>query len=339
MSKSEKPILKILSGEQVSKMPVWFMRQAGRYLPEYQEVRAKARDFIHFCLSPDLASEVTLQPVNRFGLDAAILFADILLIPYALQQPIKFVEKEGPLLEPVHSLSKLNWNIERVAPVFETLERVRNELDDKTSLIGFSGGLWTVACYMIDGTSKNDFTKSVHLLKENPSYIKDLIDILHDATLEYLGRQIEAGAEIIQIFESHAGLLHGTLFDEFVTKPTARLVQSLKKEYPDVPVIGFPRGADERDYEDFTKSSGVDAVSIDQFVSLPFALDKLQPHKPLQGNLDPLVLLRGGARMFEETKKIYDLLGPRHIFNLGHGIVKETPPEYVKELVQYIRSL
>ena len=337
----EKPLLHLLTGEPVSRMPIWLMRQAGRYLPEYRAVREKAGSFLNLCLTPDLASEVTLQPVKRFGLDAAIVFADILLVPLALGRKPVFKEGEHPRIEPVRdekSLGKLRWKIESLAPVFETLRSMESGLPESVTRIGFAGGLWTVAGYMVDGDSASGFSSLLSKTGEDPAFLDKLIDILHDATVEYLGRQIESGAEVIQLFDSWAGLLQGQNFKRWVIEPTRQLVGSLKKEYPDVPIIGFPRGAQPDDYKAYLEQTGVDALSLDQNISLSFARKELQPLKTLQGNLDPKLLLEGGDQMRRAVDEIIATMGPRHIMNLGHGILPETPPEHVARLVEQVRT-
>jgi len=340
--KTEKPVLNVLNNIQVEQMPVWLMRQAGRYLPEYRELRAKADNFIQFCLTPELAAEATLQPIRRFGLDAAILFADILLVPHGLGQKTTFIEKTGPVLDPVTEeaqLGHLKWNSERLEAVYETIALVKEELSDETTFLGFAGSPWTVACYMIEGRGQTGFAKALHAAANDPQFMGFLFESLHDATLEYLGRQIEAGVEAIQLFDSHAGLLTGQAFHDYVTRPTKRLVEAIKAEYPDVPVIGFPRGAKEADILSYLSETGVDCLSMDQNLSLDFAKNTLHGIKPLQGNMDPELLLAGGAPMRQAAQEIYHRFGPNHIFNLGHGVIKETPPEHVAELVDFIRTL
>ena len=337
----EKPLLHLLTGEPVSRMPIWLMRQAGRYLPEYRAIREKAGSFLDLCLSPDLASEITLQPIRRFGFDAAIMFADILLVPLALGRRPVFKEGEHPKIEPVRddkSLGKLRWKIEVLAPVFETLRRMENELPESVTRIGFAGGLWTVAGYMIDGNSATSFNTALAKTGEDTAFLTRLFDILHDATVEYLGRQIEAGAEVLQIFDSWAGLLQGQNFKRWVIEPTRQLVDSIKKEYPAVPIIGFPRGARPDDYKAYLEQTGVDALSLDTDISLSFARNELQPLKPLQGNLDPKLLVEGGDKMRRAVDDIIATMGPRHIMNLGHGVLPETPPEHVTRLVEQVRT-
>jgi len=334
-----KPILDVLSGKTPDRVPLWLMRQAGRYLPEYRNLRARAGNFLDLCLTPKWASEITLQPIKRFDFDAAILFADILLIPFALGQKLQFREGEGPVLEKLEdekSLAKLQFDQKKLQPVFETIEDVKNSLPSATALIGFCGGLWTVAAYMIDGTSRQNFSQAKLWAAEKPDLLDKLIGILLDASENYLCRQIEAGAEIIQIFESWAGLLTGDKFDRWVIKPTRELVARVKRKYPHIPIIGFPRSAGDH-YRSYAENTGIDAVSIDQQVTLDYAKE-LQKIKPLQGNLDPVLLVKGGEDMRQATLAILDKLGPRHIFNLGHGVVPETPPDHVADLVKIVRG-
>lgn len=338
MIKTGKPLLEILSGKETAKVPIWLMRQAGRYLPEYRALRAQAENFLDLCLTPKWAAEITLQPIRRFDFDAAILFADILLIPYALGQKLEFREGEGPVLEPVDekNLTQLKFRIENLAPVFETLDLVRESLSSQTALIGFCGGPFTVAAYMIDGSSKTNFKNAMKWARELPNQLNQLIEILVEASTVYLGQQIEAGAEVIQIFESWAGLLEGRLFAKWVIEPTRELTARLKKKYPDVPIIGFPRNAGQ-DYENYAALAGIDALSIDHLVPLERARE-LQKTKILQGNLDPRLLVKGGAEMHQAAETILKTLGPRFIFNLGHGVLPETPTGHVSELLKIVRN-
>jgi len=338
VQKTDQRILTLLQGEEPEGTPLWLMRQAGRYLPEYREIRSKAKDFISFCLTPSLASEATLQPLRRYDLDAAILFADILLVPFAMNQKVSFETGEGPRLEPLTELGRLKWDVARLDPVFETIERVKGSLSKQHSFFGFAGGLWTVACYMLEGQGQTGFPRAIQVAQDAPLYLKDLQESLLHATLEYLGRQIEAGVNIIQLFESHAGLLKDEAFDAFIIEPTRKLVAALKKEYPEIPVIGFPRGASEEDYLAYASQTGVDAVGLDQHMDVDFAKEKIIPHMPVQGNLDPCLLLRGGDEMKDAARLLLDNLGGHFIFNLGHGVLKETPPEHVADLVSLIRE-
>ena len=337
--KTDKQILNVLTGKKNSSMPIWLMRQAGRYLPEYRNLRSKAEDFLNLCLTPEWATEITLQPITRFGMDAAILFADILLVPMALGCHLEFREGEGPVLEAVSSdneISRLVYDNSRLYPVYDAIGRIRARLPSSTAFIGFCGAPWTVACYMIDGRGKTGFPKARMWAKENPALLKKLIDRLVDASEIYLSQQIDAGVEILQIFDSWSGLLAGEDFKNFVIEPTRDLVRRMKTRYPHIPVIGFPREAGIH-YSAYLEQTGVDAMSIDQSLDLEEA-KALQSIKPLQGNLDPALVVRGGKDMLSAAEKIITTLGPCHIFNLGHGVVPQTPPENVAELVQFVQG-
>ncbi len=340
MHNIRKPILDVLRGDVPEHMPVWLMRQAGRFLPEYREIRSKSKNFLKMCLTPDLATEITLQPIRRFDMDAAILFADILLVPMALGLSLDFREGEGPVLQKVddeESLSALSYDPQKVSATFETVRRVKTALPEKTTLIGFCGAPWTVACYMIDGNSRNDFVLAKSWVREKPQILQKLIDILIDASEKYLAAQIEAGAEVVQIFDSWAGLLSGADFARYVIAPTCELVARLKKNYPHIPIIGFPREA--RDgYLPYIRQTSVDAMSIDPSVNLDFAKRELQKIKPLQGNLDPTLVVKGGIEMIDAIENILEKLGPMHIANLGHGVVPETPVEHVAALVRFVKE-
>jgi uroporphyrinogen decarboxylase len=338
--KIEKPILNVLAGLEADHVPLWLMRQAGRYLPEYRTLRHQAKNFLDLCLTPELATEITLQPIRRFPLDAAILFADILLIPYALGQKLEFREGEGPVLEPLRdkkSIDKLHFDTKKYAPILETIDMVKKKLPAETALIGFCGAPFTVAAYMIDGTGKTGFHQARLWARDMPELLDRLIALLIEASEKYLSDQIDAGAEIIQLFESWAGLLSGAKFDRWVIEPTKELVSRLKRTYPHIPIIGFPRQAGDK-YLDYASQTNVDALSIDQKVSLKFARETLQPKKLLQGNLDPLLLVKGGQEMKAGIEAILTSLGPQHLFNLGHGVMPETPPEHVAELAALVRA-
>ena len=339
MGKSDKPILQVLKGEKPDRLPVWLMRQAGRYLPEYRKLRIQAGNFLDLCLTPKWASEITLQPIRRFGFDAAILFADILLIPMALGVKLEFRKGEGPVLpviEDEKAIACLKLTPEKLAPVYETLRLVKNQLPKETALIGFCGAPWTVAAYMIDGSSRDNFTKAKNWVAHKPKDLAKLIDVLIDASEIYLCAQIEAGAEVLQLFDSWAGLLKPDDFRRWVIEPTQKLVSRVKKKHPQIPIIGFPREAGEGYYA-YIRETGVDALSIDQHVDLTYAKRKLQSVKPLQGNLDPELLVKGGTDMKKALDGILKNLGPSHIVNLGHGVVPQTPVEHVAQLVEHVR--
>lgn len=338
-----KPLLKSLRGETQGRPPFWLMRQAGRYLPEYRATRAKAGSFLDLCYSPDLAEEVTLQPLRRFGMDAAILFADILLVPHALGQALSYREGEGPVLDPVRSLSDLsnlsfNRFHETLAPVYETVSRLSKSIPKDCTLIGFAGAPWTVACYMVEGRGSKDYGHIKRWIFRDADGFGALVDILVKGTTDYLLRQIEAGAEAIQIFDTWAGVLPDNEFRNWSINPTRRIVEGLKARYPHVPIIGFPRGAGANIIE-YVKETGVDAVGLDTGVPLHWAARELQPLVPVQGNLDPLLLVEGGAAMERRIAEILDAFGKKpFIFNLGHGITPETPPENVARLAELIRG-
>lgn len=337
---AKKPFIEALSGVKTDRIPFWFMRQAGRYLPEYRELRAKAGGFLDLVFTPELATEVTVQPVRRYGMDAAILFSDILVIPHALGQSVRFLEGEGPVLGPVDTVSS---QVEKhiLSPVYETVSGVRKILDrdgfSKTALIGFAGAPWTVVCYMVEGGASRDFSKTLRMAQDDRRKFSALIDIVTEATSRYLDGQIAAGAEAIQIFDSWAGLAEDEMFEEFVIAPTLALTTRIKKNHPHVPIIGFPRNAGEKIHA-YIGKTGVDAIAIDQSVSLETAVS-LQKKMPVQGNMDPEILLRGCRDMRREAEKIFEALsGGPFIFNLGHGIMKETPPEHVAELSGIVKG-
>ena len=338
-----KSLLRALAGEALAVPPIWLMRQAGRYLPEYRALRTKAPDFLSFCLMPELAAEATLQPIRRFAFDAAIVFSDILVVPYALGQRVGFREGEGPSLEALTGESDIrklepNRAIERIAPVQETLRQVRTALPKDVALIGFAGAPWTVATYMVEGGTSRDFIRTKRWAFSDPTGFAALIDRLVSTTTDYLLGQIEAGAEAIQVFDSWAGVLPEAEFRRWVIEPTARITRTLKARYPSVPIIGFPRCAGVL-YEAYTENSGIDAVSLDSAVPLAWAREHLQARHTVQGNLDPVLLLTGGPAMAAAVRGIVTALrGRPFVFNLGHGILPETPPEHVTALVEHVRG-
>lgn len=336
-------MISALQGEKTNRAPVWLMRQAGRYLPEYRELRAKAGGFLAMAYDPEMAAEITLQPVRRFGMDGAILFSDILVIPHALGQQLRFEAGEGPRLGALN-LSALNVDgiDETLAPVYEALRLIRTKLDAEnfqdTALIGFCGGMWTVACYMVEGGGSKDFSKAKSLAYGQPSDFQKLIDVLITASIHYLSRQVEAGAQVLQIFESWAGVLDERGFADWVIAPTKKIVSVLKEQYPHVPVIGFPRGATLAQMNAYVDQTGVDGVGCD-FTHAPDSLRALQEKACVQGNLDPAALLAGGARMDQSATAILDALAEKpFIFNLGHGVIKETDPANVDRLVKLVQG-
>jgi uroporphyrinogen decarboxylase len=332
-------LLRALAGETLSRPPWWLMRQAGRYLPEYRSLRAQAPGFIEFCLNPVLASEATLQPVRRFGMDAAILFADILLVPHALGQKVEFGE-DGPILEPIAEgpgISGLRLGgFSGLDPIYETVRRCRAGLAVETALIGFAGSPWTVATYMVEGGASRDFRRVKAWAYRDPHGFGALIELIVEATIDYLSGQITAGADLIQLFDSWAGVLSEAGFARWVIEPTRQIAVRLKERFPDVPVIGFPRGAGFF-YQRYVAETGVAAVGIDTAVSAVFAREMLQGRVAVQGNLDPVALLVGGTVMEEEVRAIRRVLGGGpFIFNLGHGVLPQTPPENVAALARLL---
>lgn len=343
MSISEKPFLAALAGQVAPRPPFWLMRQAGRYLPEYRELRAKAGSFLDLCYNPDFATEVTLQPLRRYGMDAAILFSDILVVPHALGQTLDYVEGEGPKLDPVSStgdLDRLSWDrgLERLQPVYETVRRLKGALPEETALIGFAGAPWTVATYMVEGGGSREFLRAKGWAYRDPKGFARLIDVLVSATIDHLSAQIDAGAEAVQLFDSWAGVLPEPHFRDLVVAPTRRIVDALKDRHPRTPIIGFPRGAGSL-YEIYAEGTGVDAVGLDTTVSPRWAARTLQSRVPVQGNLDPVLLVTGGEAMTAGARDILDAFsGHPFVFNLGHGVLQTTPPEHVAHLAALIRT-
>ena len=341
-----KPLLRTLSGETVWPPPAWLMRQAGRYLPEYRALRAQAGDFIALCTTPELAAEVTLQPIRRFGMDGAILFSDILMVPWALGQPLRFAEGEGPLLDPLRSAEAIDALdpsvvVARVAPILETVARVREGLAaeaPRTTLIGFAGGCFTVACYMLEGRGSRDFPTARGLAYADPALFGRLIRTLQEATVEYLVAQVEAGAEALMLFDSWAGMLSPSQFRRWVIEPTAAIARALRRRCPGVRLIGFPRLAGPL-LADYAARAGVDATAMDTGMDPRWAAQAVPATMALQGNLDPLALVAGGAALEAEARSILAAMrGRPFVFNLGHGIVPQTPPEHVTALMRLLRS-
>jgi uroporphyrinogen decarboxylase len=336
-----KPLLCTLAGGSVSRTPWWLMRQAGRYLPEYRQVRAQAKNFVALCLTPTLSAELTLQPVRRYGMDAAILFSDILMLPYALGQSVSFRDGEGPVLEPivdnigVGQLEKAGA-IGRLEPVFDAVRRVITALGPETALIGFAGAPWTVATYMVEGGTSRDFRRVKAWAYRDPEGFAVLIEILVETTIELLSAQISAGAEIVQLFDSWAGVLPEAAFARWVMEPTKGIVAALKSRHPGCPIIGFPRGAGLL-YERYAAETGVDAVALDTTIPTQFACTQLRPLAIVQGNLDPVLLLTGGVALERAVRKIRRAFaGGPWVFNLGHGVLPETPTENVAMLARLL---
>ena len=340
---SEKPLLRALKGESCDPPPIWLMRQAGRYLPEYRKVRAQAGSFLDLCYTPELAIEVTLQPIRRFGFDASILFSDILVVPHALGQSVGFEEGSGPRLDPLQSVEDIGrlsreGALERLAPVLETVRGLSAALPKEVTLIGFAGAPWTVASYMVEGGSSRDFLLAKGWAFRDPEGFGQLIDLLVDATVDYLDAQVTAGAEVLQIFDSWASALPAVAMRRWSLEPIKRIVSGVKARHPEVPVIVFPRAVG-IGYETFARSCGADALSLDSTVPLDWAAEALGGSVVLQGNLDPVVLLSGGAELRESVGEILGAMrGRAFVFNLGHGILPQTPVEHVEELIALVRG-
>ena len=337
-------LIQALQGQTLSRPPVWFMRQAGRYLPEYRELRAKAPDFIAFCLNPEMAAEATLQPMRRFGFDAAIVFADILLIPQALGQDVWFETGEGPrlstittpaglaALKPAHAIH------DRLSPVYETVRRLSRDLPTETTLIGFAGAPWTVATYMIAGRGTKDQGPAHALKAADRATFAALIDLITEATIDYLSEQVKAGAEVVKLFDSWAGSLKGQDFTDFAVKPVAHIIAELKRRHPGLPIIAFPREAGQG-YIGFAKATGADCVAIDNSVSPDWAAAHVQRDGCVQGNLAPHHMVSGGPALVEATRAVVQAFrkGP-HILNLGHGITPDADPENVALMIETVRK-
>ncbi|MEX0695321.1 MAG: uroporphyrinogen decarboxylase [Rhodospirillales bacterium] len=341
--RSEKPFIRVFAGEVVSPPPVWMMRQAGRYLPEYKKVRAGISSFLEFCYTPEAAVEVTLQPLRRFAFDASIVFADILVIPDALGQKVEFREGTGPVLEPIRDkpgLAVLDVEavVKNLAPVFETLRRLSAEIPKTTGLIGFAGSPWTVAVYMVEGRGRTECERARAWAYRAPDEFQILMDILVDATSRYLIEQVRAGAEVLQLFDSWAGVLSVDQFRTLVIEPTRKIVENVKAAAPDVPIIGFPRQSGVM-IPEYVEKTGVDGVSLDHGVPLEWAIRAVPDQCVLQGNLDNRLLVVGGKTLDRAVDDILRLTeGRRFIFNLGHGVVPETPPDHVQQVIDRIRG-
>jgi uroporphyrinogen decarboxylase len=343
VSQSQPALIRVLKGEALARPPIWLMRQAGRYLPEYRALRAKAGSFLDLCYNPEMAAEITLQPIRRFGFDAAILFSDILVVPDALGQAVSFEEGHGPRLdaaEPADLMRRLDAakTANTFAMVCETVSRVRAALSPETALIGFCGAPWTVATYMIAGHGTPDQKPARLAAYRDPEHFAALIDLLADVSVAYLSAQIQAGAQAVQIFDSWAGVLPDEQFERWCIDPVAKMARQLRDQHPDVPIIGFPRAAGGANARRFLERTGIDAIGCD--TAMPLAeMRALAAGAAVQGNLDPFLLVAGGALLESRVQDIIAALsGVPHIFNLGHGIVPETPVEHVERLIALVRG-
>ncbi|UYN98767.1 MAG: uroporphyrinogen decarboxylase [Devosia sp.] len=337
-----KPLLATVLGQRQERPPLWIMRQAGRYLPEYRETRKSAGNFLELCYTPDLAVEVTLQPLRRFDLDAAILFSDILVIPDALGQSVRFETGEGPVLEALDEkgIDRLDRSgaLSHLEPVLETVRRLRASLPPEKTLIGFCGAPWTVATYMLGGRGSPDQAIARRFALQHPAAFERLIDILVETSVDYLAAQLAAGADVVQIFESWALNLDDAAFARQVLEPNRRIVEGLRHRVPGAPVIGFPRGA-AGNLRRFAEDTGINALGVDYATPLEFIRTQLPPDLPVQGNLDPLRLVVGGEAMESQVRAILEAWSDRpHIFNLGHGIVPETPIAHVERLIELVKG-
>ncbi|HEU4809231.1 MAG TPA: uroporphyrinogen decarboxylase [Sphingomicrobium sp.] len=337
----DKPLLAVLGSQRRDPPPIWMMRQAGRYLPEYRRLREEKGSFLDLVYDSDAAAEVTLQPLERFDLDAAILFSDILIVPFAIGQNLSFIAGEGPRLSPTldsSDLDALSAFPARLDPIYDTVRKVKAKLDPTVTLIGFAGAPWTVATYMIAGQGSRDQSESRRLAYSHPSRVDSIVDRIEEVTFDYLSGQIEAGAEAVQLFDSWAGSLAPAQFERWVIAPTARLVRRLATDHPDVPVIGFPKGAGGK-LRAYASETGVDCVGVDETVDPQWAHRELPEGLPVQGNLDPLALLAGGEQMQAATERVLDAFRERpHIFNLGHGILQDTPIDHVDQLIAQVKG-
>lgn len=340
----QKKILRALAGETLPTPPIWMMRQAGRYLPEYRATRAEAGDFLSLCYNSDLATEVTLQPIRRYGFDAAILFADILLLPQALGVDLWFATGEGPRMTTTTTEAELAALKDKDAihdtlnPIYQTVKNLSQELPKETTLIGFAGAPWTVATYMIAGRGTKDQGPAHALKSENRAVFEGILNLLTEGTIEYLSKQIEAGAEVVKLFDSWAGSLKGEDFDRYALEPAKKIISALKERHPGIPIIAFPREAGER-YVGFAKATGADCVAVDNSVTAEWVADNVQIDGCVQGNLASSHMVTGGQLLIDETRRIVKALskGP-HIFNLGHGITPDANPDNVQLMIDTVRE-
>ena len=334
-------LLENLRGTNTSKRPVWLMRQAGRYLPEYRALRAEKGGFLALVYDTDAAAEITLQPIRRFGFDGAILFSDILIVPYAMGQDLQFLTGEGPRLTPRlvdSALESLSAVPDRLSPIYETVRKVRAALDADKTMLGFAGSPWTVATYMCAGEGSRDQHETRAMAYRDPTAFQAIIQAIVGVTVDYLSGQIEAGAEAVQLFDSWAGSLSPAQFERWVIAPNAQIVAAVKARHPETPIIGFPKGAGEK-LASYARETGVDAVGIDETIDPIWAARELPAGLPVQGNLDPLLLLSGGEDLESQVHRVLDAFADRpHVFNLGHGIGQFTPIENVEKLLGIVRN-
>jgi uroporphyrinogen decarboxylase len=341
MAGSNKPLLTVLNGGNPGKRPVWLMRQAGRYLPEYRALRAEKGGFLDLVYDAEAAAEVTLQPIRRFGFDGAILFSDILIVPHALGQDLRFTAGEGPRLSPPlvgAALASLEAVPDRLTAIYRTVEKVAAALPPETTFLGFAGSPWTVATYMIAGEGSREQAEARRYAYRDPQALQEIVDAIVSMTVDYLSGQIEAGVEAVQLFDSWAGSLSPAQFERWVVAPTAQIVTALKSRHPDVPVIGFPKGAGGK-LGAYARETGVDAIGLDETADPRWAVQQLPATLPVQGNLDPLALIAGGEMLASAVADILSAFeGRPHIFNLGHGILQDTPIAHVEELLRLLRQ-
>jgi uroporphyrinogen decarboxylase len=341
MPAPDKLLLSVLKGKKAEKTPIWLMRQAGRYLPEYRALRAEKGGFLAMAMDPEAAAEITLQPIRRFAFDGAILFSDILIVPWALGQDLAFEAGEGPRLSPPladSAFAALTASPERLEPVYGAVEKVKASLPPETTFLGFAGSPWTVATYMVAGKGSKDQGETRRLAYRDPAAFGAIIEAVIESTVEYLARQIEAGVEAVQLFDSWAGSLSPAQFERWVITPNAAIVAGLKARHPDTPIIGFPKGAGGK-LPAYARETGVDAVGVDETVDPVWANAVLPEGLPVQGNLDPLALIAGGEALESAARHILDSFADRpHVFNLGHGILPDTRIEHVEQLIALVRS-
>jgi uroporphyrinogen decarboxylase len=336
-----KPLLTVLDGGNAGKLPIWLMRQAGRYLPEYRALRADKGGFLELVYDADAAAEITLQPIRRFGFDGAILFSDILIVPYALGQDLRFEAGEGPRLAPPlvdAALGALERVPQRLSPIYRTVAKVKAQLPPETTFLGFAGSAWTVATYMIAGQGSKEQAEARRYAYLDPKAFSEIIAAIADMTVDYLSGQVKAGVEAVQLFDSWAGSLSPAQFEQWVIAPNARIVSEFKTRHPDVPVIGFPKGAGGK-LGAYARGTGVDAIGLDETVDPSWAAAELPKDLPVQGNLDPLALIAGGEALELAVARIISAFEDRpHVFNLGHGILPDTPIAHVEHLLRLVRA-